>query len=232
MNINEILTGILDLVASVDPLLRILLAGIGMLLETSVFVGLVVPGDTIVLVASTAVSSPADFAGLFAAVVVGALLGESIGFALGRLLGPRIRVSRLGRRIGERNWQRAEGYVERRGGVAVFVSRFLPVLHSLVPLTAGMSAMSYSRFLRWTIPACLVWTGVWVGFGSLAATGYREVADELHIAGYLFVAAIVVFLAATALVKKLLERAELRRTDEQLADDDGSSDDTDGTAAA
>lgn len=226
MSINDILSGILDLVASVDPVLRTLLAGLGMLLETSVFVGLVVPGDTIVLVASTAVTTPLDFVALFAAVVVGALIGESIGFGLGRLVGPRLRRSRAGRRIGERNWARAELYVERRGGVAVFVSRFLPVLHSLVPLTAGMSAMSFGRFLRWTIPACLVWTGIWVGFGSIAAAGYREIAGELNIAGYLFVGAIVLFLGATALVKRRLERTELRTADDaELTDPKDESDD-------
>ena len=85
------------------------------------------------LVASTAVDGPAQYVGMLVAVIVGALSGESIGFALGRFFGPKIRDSRLGRRIGIKNWHRAENYVDRRGGIAVFVSRFLPVLHSLVP---------------------------------------------------------------------------------------------------
>jgi membrane protein DedA with SNARE-associated domain len=155
--VNELLDWILGTVQSVDPVLRTLLAGIGIMLETSVLVGLVVPGDTIVIVASTAVDGPVEYFALALAVVVGALIGESIGFALGRWFGPVIQQSRLGRRIGDDNWHRAQRYLERRGGPAVFISRFLPVLHSLVPLTVGMSTMSYRRFLAWTAPACVIW---------------------------------------------------------------------------
>ena len=54
---NDVLTWILDVVQSVDPVLRTVLAGVGILLETSVLVGLIVPGDTIVIVASTAIGN-------------------------------------------------------------------------------------------------------------------------------------------------------------------------------
>ena len=207
---NEALSWILDLVQGVDPVARTLLAGLGMLLETSVLVGLIVPGDSIVIVGSTAVDGPAQWMGLVASVVIGALAGESIGFALGRYFGPKIRRSRLGARIGEKNWVRAENYLDRRGGIAVFISRFLPVLHSLIPLTVGMSAMRYRKFMAWTIPACLIWAVTYVSVGSLAAGTYRELASELHGAGYIFVSIIVAFLAVILLVKKLLERSEAR----------------------
>ena len=129
------------------------------------------------LVASTAVDGPAQYIGMLVAVIVGALSGESIGFALGRFFGPKIRDSRLGRRIGITNWHRAENYVDRRGGIAVFVSRFLPVLHSLVPLTVGMSTMRYRKFIAWTAPACLIWALAYVTVGSVVAGGYRQLLD-------------------------------------------------------
>jgi membrane protein DedA with SNARE-associated domain len=211
--IDIALTWVLDLVQSVDPVLRILLSGVGILLETSILVGLIVPGDTIVLVSSTAIDSPAQYAGMMAAVIVGALTGESIGFALGRFFGPKIRDSRLGRRIGIRNWHRAENYVDRRGGIAVFVSRFLPVLHSLVPVTVGMSTMRYRKFIAWTAPACVIWASAYVTVGWLAAGSFRALQDQLHFAGYLFVGAIVVFLAGVLIVKKLIERSQARHWD-------------------
>ena len=207
---NDVLTALLDAVQSVDPVLRTLLAGVGMFLETSVLIGLIVPGDTIVIVAATAVDSPAEYAALVAVVILGALGGESVGFALGRFFGPRIRHSRLGRRIGEHNWRRAENYVDRRGGIAVFISRFLPVLHSLVPLTVGMSTMRYRRFIAWTAPACVLWAFAYVSVGSAAAGSYRELAERLHWAGYVFVGIIAVFLVVVVVGKKLLERSQER----------------------
>ncbi|MGK3952806.1 DedA family protein [Microbacterium sp. I2] len=216
---NEFLTWLLDAVQSVDPVIRTLLAGLAMMLETSVLVGLVVPGDTIVIVAATAVASPLEGVLLGIAVVAGALLGESIGFWLGRFLGPRIQHSRLGRRIGEQNWERSERYLRRRGGPAIFLSRFLPVLHSLVPLTVGMSGYPYRRFLAWTVPACVVWATLYILVASLAAGTYRELADRLHYAGYIFVAIIVVFLVLVFVSKKVIERAERKHLDHDGGDE-------------
>lgn len=218
---NEILSWILDLVQSVDPVLRTALAGFAILLETSVLVGLIVPGDTVVIVASTAVEGPLQFVSLIVVVVLGALIGESIGFALGRFFGPRIRHSRLGRWIGPAHWARAENYLDRRGGIAVFISRFLPVLHSLIPLTVGMSTMSYRKFISWTIPACIIWAVTYVSVGSAAAGTYRELADQLHYAGYIFVGIIAAFVVLVVVVKKVLHRSQERHM--QSADDPGAT---------
>lgn len=207
---NEFLTWLLDLVQSVDPLARVLLAGLAIMLETSVLVGLFVPGDTVVIVTATAVDSVWAGLALGVAVVVGALIGESIGFWLGRYLGPKIRYSRLGARIGEHNWTRAELYLRRRGGPAIFISRFLPVLHSLVPLTVGMSGFGYRRFLAWTAPACVLWASLYIPVAALAAGTYRELADRLHFAGFIFVGIIVLFLVAMYFAKRLLERSEAK----------------------
>jgi membrane protein DedA with SNARE-associated domain len=211
--IDAALTWVLDLVGSVDPVARILLSGLGILLETSILVGLIVPGDTIVVVSSTAIDGPAQYAGMLAAVIVGALSGESIGFALGRFFGPKIRDSRLGGRIGLTNWHRAENYVDRRGGVAVFVSRFLPVLHSLVPVTVGMSNMRYRKFIAWTAPACVIWAAAYVTVGWVVAGSFRALQEQLHFAGYLFVAAVALFAVGVLVVKKLIERREARHWD-------------------
>jgi len=205
---------ILGIVQSVDPVLRTILAGVGILLETSVLVGLVVPGDTIVIVAATAVESIPQYFALALTVIVGALCGESIGFLLGRFFGPRLRASRLGRRIGEAWWVRAENYLDRRGGIAIFVSRFLPFLHSLIPVTVGMSTMSYRKFIAWTLPACAIWSFAYVSVGTFAAGSFEALLDRLHYAGYIFVGIVAVFLVAVVVVKKLIERGEARHMEE------------------
>lgn len=231
---NEILDWILNTVESVDPVMRTLLAGVGIMLETSVLVGLVVPGDTIVLVASTAIGGVGEYLALAFTVIAGALIGESIGFGIGRWFGPHILHSRLGRRIGDDNWHRAQRYLDRRGGPAIFISRFLPVLHSLIPLTVGMSTMRYRRFIAWTVPACVIWAFSYVTVGWLAAGSYRELSRSLHWAGYLFVGIIAAFLLAVWGVKKLLVRSEAKHMSaiddigrpeaDDAADDDVSSD--------
>ena len=219
---NEILTWLLDAVQNVDPVLRTLIAGVAIMLETSVLIGLIVPGDTVVIVAGTAVATPWEGVILAVVVVAGSLAGESIGFALGRFLGPRIRASRLGRRIGEKNWERSERYLLRRGGPAIFLSRFLPVLHSLVPLTVGMSKYSYRRFLAWTLPACAIWSALYISVAAAAAGTYRELSQTIHFAGYIFVGIIVAFIVLVYVGKKIIERSERKHFEEQ-DDSAGSS---------
>ncbi len=84
------------------------------------------------------------------------------------------------------------------------------MLHSLVPLTVGMSGFSYRRFLAWTAPACTVWAAAYVGVGAVAAGTYRELSDRLHSAGYVFVGILVVFLIAAYVAKRPIVRGEAR----------------------
>jgi membrane protein DedA with SNARE-associated domain len=203
---NEILTSILDFVESVPPVLRILLAGFAVMLETSVLVGLIVPGDTIVLVSSTGVTTVLQFIFMVVSVVIGALLGESFGFWLGRFFGPKLRSSWLGQRVGEDRWNKADNFVKRRGGIAVFISRFLPVFHSVVPLTAGMTAMQYRTFMAWTVPACIIWAFLYVSIGSAAAETYRELQASFGFAGWIFIGIIVAGILFLTLIKMLLQR--------------------------
>ncbi|HEU4808788.1 MAG TPA: DedA family protein [Homoserinimonas sp.] len=207
---DDILSWILGTVQGVDPILRTLLAGLAIALETSVLIGLIVPGDTVVIVASTGIANVIEYVALIVAVVAGSLLGESVGFALGRYFGPKIQASRLGRRLGEDHWVRAENYLDRRGGIAVFISRFLPVLHSLVPLTVGMSTMSYRKFMAWTIPACVIWATAYASVGWAAAESYRELSERLHYAGYIFAGIFALFAIIVLVVKKVLARTEAR----------------------
>jgi hypothetical protein len=57
-----------------------------------------------------------------------------------------------------------------------------------------------------------------VSVAALAAGTYRELADRLHFAGYIFVGIIVVFLLLVYLSKKVIERAERKHlhSDEEL----------------
>ena len=222
---NDILSAILDFVEGVPPTLRILLAGLAVMLETTVLLGLIVPGDTVVLVSSTGVTTTLQFLLMVLTIVSGALIGESIGFSLGRFFGPKLRQSWLGQKVGDERWHKADRFVKRRGGIAVFISRFLPVFHSVVPLTAGMTAMRYRTFMAWTTPACILWAFLYTSIGSGAAGAYRELKTTFDYAGWIFVGMIVVGILLIAIAKQLLQRFahEDDTTDENAVSEEASA---------
>lgn len=204
--LNNLLDWLIATVLQLDPVLLVLGGGLAIMLETSLLIGLVVPGDSVLLIAATGVTSWSVWAWLIAASIIGALLGETIGYAIGRWLGEPLKRSWLGRKIGLQNWERAETFLQHRGGVAVFVSRFLPVLHSVVPVTAGLAKMPFGKFMAWTIPASTIWSFAYVSAGALATAGYQQLSSQLSWAGYIFIGVIALFVLAVWLGKRMLTR--------------------------
>jgi membrane-associated protein len=180
----DLVNGMLEALAGLGPALLYLLTGLFTALETSALIGLVVPGDAVVLLAGTTASSPARFGALVAAAVAGSLAGESVGYLLGRRFGDRLRSSRLGRRVGAANWARAERFLNGRGGRAVFAARFVAVVHALLPVVAGAVRMPYRRFVGWAAAGSLAWSVLYVGLGAAAGASWRQFGERLGLAGY------------------------------------------------
>jgi membrane protein DedA with SNARE-associated domain len=61
---------------------------------------------------------------------------------------------------------RAHDWFERRGELAVFVSRLLPVIRTFISLPAGVARMPFWRFTVYTVLGCLPWTFAlaWLGY--------------------------------------------------------------------
>jgi membrane-associated protein len=174
---------LLDALTGLRPAVLYLLTGGFMILETSLLIGLVIPGDSVVLLAGTTVTGPTRFAALVAVSTLGSLLGESIGYLLGRRYGDRVRGSRLGRRLGEDAWANAEAFLRGRGGRAVAAARFVAVVHALVPVVAGSVRMRYRRFLGWSVLGAVAWSVTFVGIGALAGASWRQYGEQLGLAG-------------------------------------------------
>jgi len=127
--------------------------------EASVMVGLMLPGETALVVAGFAAQQGWIALWPMVAIAVGsAALGDSVGYEVGRRLGPTLRTSRLGRRVGDDRWRRTDAFLRRYGGRAVLLGRFTAVLRALTPGMAGMARMPYLRtFLPWNLAGAAIW---------------------------------------------------------------------------
>lgn len=162
-------------------------------LESAAFVGLAVPGEFGMLVGGYVASEGrASLTGMIALATAGAVLGDSIGYQIGRSFGHRIRHSRMGRRVGDERWERAEAALRQRGGRAVFFGRFVGILRALVPALAGASGMPYRQFLVWNVLGAAIWGPGLVSLGYAAGSSYDKVAHWAGRAGLVLLALVVI----------------------------------------
>jgi membrane protein DedA with SNARE-associated domain/membrane-associated phospholipid phosphatase len=144
----------------------------------AVFVGLVLPGELALLLGGfLAYQGRVSLAGMVAVAAVAAVAGYLVGYETGRRLGPALRTSALGRRIGPARWDRVQAVLAARGGQAIFVGRFVGLLRALMPAAAGMARMPYRTFVVYTVVGGLIWAPGFVLLGYLAGGSYQRVAD-------------------------------------------------------
>ncbi|WP_327318371.1 DedA family protein [Streptomyces sp. NBC_01235] len=103
------------------------------------------------------------------------MAGDFLAHRTGRYLGDRLRAGRMGRRVPDAAWGRAETLMTRHGGRAVFVARFLPVVRTLAPHSAGATRLPYRRIAPYSVVAACLWAAVEAGVGYAAATSLQRV---------------------------------------------------------
>lgn len=174
--------------------------------EASLFVGVVVPGETALLAAGyLAYRGDIDLIGVMLAAAVGAIVGDSIGYEIGRHFGSQLEETRLGRWIGEHRWDKARSYLDDTGGKAIFLGRFVTFARSLVPALAGDAHMDYARFLAWNAAGGLIWSVLHVGVGYVAGPSYKTVE---RVAGPIGLAVVAVVVVGALTIRRLRRRRE------------------------
>lgn len=131
-----------------------------LLLENTTFIGLIVPGETVLLLASF-LASQGEFEILTVILVamLASFLGNNIGYFLGRK-GGRPLVERLGEKffISRERIKAAENYFDIHGGKTVFIGRFATGIRVFIPALAGAAHMNYPKFFFYTFFAVVTWT--------------------------------------------------------------------------
>jgi membrane protein DedA with SNARE-associated domain/membrane-associated phospholipid phosphatase len=136
-----------------------LLVGTFAFLETGAFVGLVVPGETVMLLGgAVAGQGEIDLYLLLAIAWFSAWAGDTTSFFIGRRLG-RSFVLRRGPRVGISNerFAQVEDFFGRHGGKTILIGRFISLVRALAPFVAGSSRMRYRAF----VPYSILGTGIW-----------------------------------------------------------------------
>lgn len=166
---------IIDHVLGAPEWLVYLVVGLVVLVEDALFVGFVVPGETLAVIGGVTASLGHTSVGwMLVAVCLAAVVGDSIGYEVGRVAGPRIlALPVLDRRRSQLD--KAQAFLRRRGGAAVFLGRWTAFFRAVMPALAGTSRMHYPTFLAWNTIGGITWGTAAVLVGYLAGHSYAKV---------------------------------------------------------
>jgi membrane protein DedA with SNARE-associated domain len=168
-------SGLVDRLLGLPSWLVLLIAGLVVFAEDALFVGFVLPGETVAVLAGAAAKlGHVSLAGVLVVVVVAAIAGDTVGYEIGWHLGPRILdLPFLQKR--RRRLDAARDFLARRGGSAVFLGRWVAFFRAVMPALAGTARMPYRRFLAFNAAGGLAWGATVVLVGYAAGASYAQV---------------------------------------------------------
>lgn len=154
-----------------------------------------------------------SFVGAWLAATAGALLGAWLWWLVGAALG-RHRTREVVNRIplmDYADFDRAEAFFLRWGGLAVLIGRCVPLVRSFISIPAGIERMHFGLFSLYTTVGSLVWNGIWVGLGFAFGPAIEPVLAQwsgiLSNAVLVVIAVLVVWFVVARLRRRRLEKA-------------------------
>ena len=143
--------------------------------------GVPVPGETILIVGAVYAGTGRLNVLLVAAIaLVAAVAGDNIGFAIGHF-GGRALVERYGRYIllTPERVEKATGFFERQGAKIVVIARFIEGLRQANGIIAGISGMSWRRFLVFNVIGAALWVALWTTIGYVSGANVDAIYKDI-----------------------------------------------------
>ena len=171
------LYSLLDFILHIDNYLFLLIQDYGIwvygILFLIVFVetGLVfmplLPGDSLLFAAGSfcaGVQIDNELAQLnllvvLSLLIIAAILGDAINFWIGQKYGRKLAPLKIGKLalLKEKHLQQTQDFFEKHGSKTIIIARFVPIVRTFAPFTAGLANMRYSVFLKYNVVGGISW---------------------------------------------------------------------------
>lgn len=142
--------------------------------ETGLFAGFFLPGDSLLFVSGLIIANkPSPFAEgplnliyWIVLISIAGIIGNSVGFWFGRKTGPLLFERRETWLFKKKHLVQAHDFYEKRGGSAIILARFLPIVRTFAPIVAGVVKMDGKKFFLYNVIGSLAWVA------SMTTAGY------------------------------------------------------------
>jgi membrane-associated protein len=146
-------------------------------IETGLFFGFFLPGDPLLFISGMVIASVSEahypfsnqlFNLLFWMLlfVTSTVLGNFFGYWFGKRFAHFFNRAEDTWFLKRRHVQAAHDFYESKGGFAIAIARFLPIVRTFAPIIAGTVEMDFKKFSFYNILGAILWVG------SLTSLGY------------------------------------------------------------
>lgn len=148
---------------------------ITLFLESGVFFGFFLPGDSLLFTAGLLASQGfLNIIGLIIISVAAAILGNNVGYYTGYKAGPALFNKKRSFLFAPKRVAEARKFFEKEGPQSLILARFIPAVRTFVPIAAGIGGMNYRKFLIFNGLGGLLWG---IGVPILGYTLGKKVAN-------------------------------------------------------
>ena len=131
---------------------------ITLFLESGVFFGFFLPGDSLLFAAGLLASQGhLNIVGLIFISVIAAILGNNVGYYTGKKAGPALFNRKKSFLFSPKRVAEAHTFFEKEGPQSLILARFIPAVRTFVPIAAGIAKMNYRKFLVFNGLGGLLW---------------------------------------------------------------------------
>jgi membrane-associated protein len=126
--------------------------------ESGIVLGAFLPGDSFLfLTGMLAAKEVLSIAPLVLTIMTAAFMGNEFGYWLGKKYGWKAVSSMSKKYSSDEYHNKAKAFYATWGVYAVIIARFVPVMRSLIPTTAGMADMSRTKFFLANFIGTVAW---------------------------------------------------------------------------
>lgn len=186
-----------------------LLVYIIVFVETGLFVGFFLPGDSLLVTAGVfAAAGTIPLRWLLLPVMVCAIVGDQLGYWIGRSAGASLYRRKDSFFFRRSHLQRAHDFYEKYGGKTVILARFVPIIRTFCPPVAGAAGMPYSRYLIYDIFGGILWVGSMILGGYSLGRSIPNIGQRIHYV----IAAVVLLSVLPVIIGFMKERRKSKST--------------------
>jgi membrane-associated protein len=160
-------------------------------IETGLFVGFFLPGDSLLVTAGiVAAAGLINIWVLAPLAMLCAIVGDQVGYGIGRKAGQALYSRKDSMFFKRRHLERAHQFYETHGGKTIILARFMPIVRTFCPPVAGAARMNYTKYLIYDIAGGALWVGSMTLGGFAVGKLMPNLGDRIH-----YVILAVVFLS-------------------------------------